>query len=130
MKRGTRLLCGMWVVGLLGCGGDELCGRWEDAWGVVQEKQRDCAPLFNTVDAEPTCEDASEVCEAGDKERLDRYFGCVEGLNACRPDAVSAYFDELARCDSELEGLSQGCRGAFGVRLVTSTGAARLNQYP
>lgn len=115
VKRWVVVLCGLWALGLVGCGGDALCERWADVRQGAVEKIGSCSGVEASSGDGAMCEDASSKCGSEGSAKLNAYFACMEKVAACEGGKELAFVGAQAQCQAELGGLTAECAAQFGI---------------
>jgi hypothetical protein len=122
----TKLACAvaLFSLALTGCSGS-LCDEFDDSGKTLVEKVEDCPSFDEITYEEPTeaekkqCEDSLAACTDSDKEALNKFIDCVNGLDKCTASTEQAFANAFLACAAPLQSVSDAC-GA-----VTSDGMVR-----
>lgn len=123
IQKAAILLFSLGLFSWLGCGGDSICDKADQASRNLTNAVAGCSSLSGggdggTVAISPyskaTCQNALSRCSATDQQNLSNAFDCLAKVNRCVPGQEIQFLGSVLDCIRSAANISQACQTAYG----------------
>jgi hypothetical protein len=123
VQRAAILLFSLGIFSSLGCGGDSICDKADQANRNITNAAASCPSLSGggdggvaviTTTTKPTCQSALSKCSAAEQQALSSAFDCLAKVNRCVPGQENQFFGSVLACVLTAGNISPACQTAFG----------------
>jgi hypothetical protein len=122
LKRIAVTLFSVTAISWLGCGGNSVCDKADQAARNLSNAIAACplfgggdagVPIYNVSVNQTACHNALNNCSAADQQALSKAFDCLSGVSRCVPGQENQFLVSLVPCYLDMANISQACQRAM-----------------
>src|SRR5260370_39080001 len=119
----ARLIVSLGILSGLGCGGDSVCDKADQASRNLANAAAGCGSsdgggvstisISGSTYSKAACQNALTMCSAADQQALSSVFDCFAKVNRCVPGQENQFLGSAFACVLTAGNISQACSTAF-----------------
>jgi len=122
-QRVATLIVSLGIFSGLGCGGDSVCDKADQASRNLANAAAGCGSsdgggvstisISGSTYSKAACQNALTMCSAADQQALSSVFDCFAKVNRCVPGQENQFLGSAFACVLTAGNISQACSTAF-----------------